>query len=101
MAGNKIAAVLGLNQSKPLPPPVLQPIEASTDHFTMDGGIELADGVYWNPEELPNAHVVAIGASGSGKTQTLKDMAYELSRTYTDARVIVVDFHCAQETAGE
>jgi hypothetical protein len=101
MAGNKIAAVLGLNQSKPLPPPVLQPTEASTDHFTMTGGIELADGVYWNPEALPNAHVVAIGASGSGKTQTLKAIAYELSRTYTDARVIVIDFHGDQELAGE
>src|SRR5215510_8001290 len=101
MAGNKIEEFLGLSQPKPLPPPVLQPIEAPPDHFTMTGGIELADGVYWNPEALPNAHVVAIGSSGSGKTQTLKAIAYELSRTYTDARVIVIDFHGDQGLAGE
>jgi ABC-type proline/glycine betaine transport system ATPase subunit len=32
----------------------------------------LGEGYYWNPETLPNSHIVAIGASGSGKTQTLK-----------------------------
>ncbi len=33
------------------------------------------EGYYWNPEALPNGHIVAIGASGSGKTQTLKAIA--------------------------
>ncbi|HKE04973.1 MAG TPA: ATP-binding protein [Blastocatellia bacterium] len=101
MAGNRIATVLELSKSKPLPSPVLQPVEASADHFTMTRGIELADGVYWDPEALPNAHIVALGSSGSGKTQTLKAIAYELSRVYLDAQVIVIDFHGDQDLIGE
>jgi type IV secretory pathway VirB4 component len=45
--------------------------------------------------------VVAIGASGSGKTQTLKAIAYSLRQTYPDIQIFVIDFHGDQEIEGE
>lgn len=91
-------------QGKPLPAATLQPVEPGATGFEMDGGIPLAEGVRWNPSLLANPHVVLIGASGSGKTQTLKSIAYELFRLETDdcrSRQIVIDFHGDQEIAGE
>jgi hypothetical protein len=79
------------SREKPLPLPVLRPQDIRLDHFTMAGGVHLGGETWWNPEQLPNAHIVCIGASGSGKTQTLKAISYELSRTYTDARVTVIN----------
>ena len=48
-------------------------------------------------EALPNEQIVAIGASGSGKTQTLKAIAFSLHQTYLEMRVILLDFHGDQE----
>jgi hypothetical protein len=93
--------LLELQPAKPLPAPVLTPPERKPDRFTMAGGIELGRGQRWNPEALPDAHIVCIGASGSGKTQTLKAIAYELSRAYPAMRVIVIDFHGDQEVVSE
>jgi energy-coupling factor transporter ATP-binding protein EcfA2 len=93
--------LLELQKTKPLPTPVLTPPAALPDHFTMVGGIQLGQDQWWNPELLPNAHIVAIGASGSGKTQTLKAIAYALSQAYLEMQVIVIDFHRDQEIAGE
>ena len=57
-------------KEKPLPVAVLKP-DATNDTRSLSGeGIHLGEGYYWNPEALPNGHIVAIGASGSGKTQT-------------------------------
>lgn len=64
-------------------------------------GILLGSGVYWNPVSLPNAHVVLIGASGSGKTQTLKAIAYELAKLFPMVRIVVIDFHGDQQLPGE
>jgi hypothetical protein len=89
------------SREKPLPLPVLRPQDIRLDHFTMAGGVHLGGETWWNPEQLPNAHIVCIGASGSGKTQTLKAISYELSRTYTDARVMVIDFHGDQQIVDE
>lgn len=89
-------------KEKPLPTPVLKPDSpASEEDFLSGSGIELGDGYYWNPEALPNGHIVAIGASGSGKTQTLKAIAYSLHTTYPEMQVILLDFHGDQEIEGE
>ncbi|ERN41342.1 FtsK/spoIIIE family [Rubidibacter lacunae KORDI 51-2] len=62
-----------------------------------DGGIP----IYWNLEALANGHVAAIGASGSGKTQTLKAIAYALHQQYEQLRLVVLDFHGDQQLPGE
>ena len=92
-------------KEKPLPAPVLvsnrdRDKEAilSTDS---QPGVIFGDRTVWNPEQLPNGHLVAIGASGSGKTQTLKAIALELTNKYPDTKVILIDFHGDQEIKGE
>jgi hypothetical protein len=89
------------SREKPFPNAVLSPQAEKIQSHIFDSGIHLGGGAYWNPEALPNAHIVAIGASGSGKTQTLKAIAYELRRTYPSVRVILIDFHGDQVLKGE
>lgn len=80
--------------AKPLPPQVLQPGGKKTPAASnIPAGIVLGDNVVWNPVSLPNGHVVLIGASGSGKTQTLKALAYELPKLFPNVRTIAIDFH--------
>ena len=62
-------------KEKPLPVAVLKPEPIKNTQSIEGEGIHLGEGYYWNPEALPNGHIVAIGASGSGKTQTLKAIA--------------------------
>jgi len=83
----------------PYPPVRLKPPSPAPPPTPSGSGILLGQGFYWNPLALPNPHVVVIGASGSGKTQTLKALAYELSRQGTHVRVI--DFHGDQSLPGE
>lgn len=87
---------------KPLPTQTLKPnqnkkpaTESATD------GILLGDKVYWNPTKLANGHIAIIGASGNGKTQTLKAIAYELPRLISSVRCINIDFHGDLELPGE
>jgi TraM recognition site of TraD and TraG len=90
-------------KEKPLPVAVLKPnerVEIEGDG-TDQPGILLGQNVYWTPERLPNGHVVAIGSSGSGKTQTLKAIAYELHRTYPAMQLVIIDFHGDQNLQGE
>jgi type IV secretory pathway VirB4 component len=88
-------------KERPLPTPVLKPSQVGKTEDNDANGILLGTGVYWNPAALPNGHVVAIGASGSGKTQTLKALAYELHHTYPELRIVIIDFHGDQELTGE
>lgn len=88
-------------KAKPLPPPVAQPAVKQSAGIEVSGGIDLGGGQRWNPAKLANAHIVAIGASGSGKTQTLKAIAFALSKEYEHARIILIDFHGDQDVAGE
>jgi energy-coupling factor transporter ATP-binding protein EcfA2 len=88
-------------KEKPLPVAVLKPLASNNTQLPEDEGIHLGEGYYWNPETLPNGHIVAIGASGSGKTQTLKAIAFSLHKTYPNMQVILLDFHGDQEIIGE
>ena len=91
-------------KEKPLPQPVFQAIPQSQINDNVRSsteGIFLGEDCYWNPAALPNGHVVAIGASGSGKTQTLKAIAFSLRQTYPDIQIFVIDFHGDQEITGE
>jgi len=88
-------------KEKPLPVAVLKPELTHNTRSPEGEGIHLGEGYYWNPETLPNGHIVAIGASGSGKTQTLKAIAFSLHQTYPDMQVILLDFHGDQEIIGE
>lgn len=42
-----------------------------------------------------------IGASGSGKSQTLKAIAWELPKQFTEVKIIIVDFHGDLELPNE
>ncbi|PPS41918.1 ATP-binding protein [Chroococcidiopsis sp. TS-821] len=89
-------------KAKPLPEPVLKVVRhAPTASPTVtSSGIQLGENIYWNPELLPNAHIAIIGASGSGKTQTLKAIAYEASKVFS-LQIFIVDFHGDQQLEGE
>ncbi len=88
--------------AKPLPPQVLQPRGKKTPASSnVKAGIVLGDNVVWNPITLPNGHVVLIGASGSGKTQTLKALAYELPKLFPDIHILSIDFHGDLELPNE
>lgn len=88
---------------KPLPKAVFQVAELPpmAEALPEQAGILLGDNCYWNPENLPNGHVVAIGGSGSGKTQTLKTITYSLRQTYPEIQIFCLDFHGDQEIIGE
>lgn len=87
---------------KPLPPITVLPSRQLPPRDRAEtGGILLGRGIHWNPEALPNAHIVVIGASGSGKTQTLKGIFYALQTLYMGAQKILIDFHGDQDIAGE
>ncbi len=89
-------------KERPLPKPVFESIPPPVQNDgAEEEGIFLGEGCYWNPAALPNGHVVAIGASGSGKTQTLKAIAFSLRQTYPDIQIFVIDFHGDQEIEGE
>ena len=95
--------MLFAKKEKPLPQPVFESIPPPVQEVNdgKEDGIFLGENCYWNPAALPNGHVVAIGASGSGKTQTLKAIAYCLKQTYPDIQIFVIDFHGDQEIEGE
>ncbi|AFZ61347.1 ATP-binding protein [Anabaena cylindrica FACHB-243] len=87
---------------KPLPQATLKPnsnnkLPKERSH----SGIFLGENCYWNPATLPNGHVAIIGTSGSGKTQTLKAIAYELPKLFPTIKIISIDFHGDQELPDE
>lgn len=89
-------------REKPLPAPVLSPSQPEADaNHLFTSGVHLGGGAHWQPEALPNAHIVAIGASGSGKTQTLKAIAWELHNTYPAMQLVIIDFHGDQALESE
>ena len=86
---------------KPLPQATLKPQGKVIEKEKSHSGIFLGDKCYWNPATLPNGHVAIIGTSGSGKTQTLKAIAYELPKLFPSIKNIIIDYHGDQQLPGE
>ena len=86
---------------KPLPQATLKPQNKVIDKERSHSGILLGDKCYWNPASLPNGHVAIIGTSGSGKTQTLKAIAYELPKLFPTIKNIIIDYHGDQQLPNE
>jgi type IV secretory pathway VirB4 component len=88
--------------AKPLPKSILQPRAATQKSVTgvPDLGIYLGEQLYWEPTKTPNPHLLILGTSGSGKTQTLKAIAWEMLHKLP-SRSIVLDFHGDQLLPGE
>ncbi|KOP24600.1 cell division protein FtsK, partial [Hapalosiphon sp. MRB220] len=87
---------------KPLPTQTLKPNQTKkTATESAPSGILLGENVYWNPAKLRNGHVVILGTSGSGKTQTLKALAHELPLLFPDIKIVISDFHGDLELPGE
>ncbi|MGK7879652.1 MAG: ATP-binding protein [Crocosphaera sp.] len=89
------------SKEKPLPTAVLNVNNGENKNKSQKSGILLGNNCYWNPASLPNGHIAAIGASGSGKTQTLKAIAYSLRQTYPNTQLFIIDFHGDQQIEGE
>ncbi len=59
-----------------------------------------ADGdVFWIPKKEKNPHFMVVGTSGSGKTETLKAVIYELHKNGIPC--LIIDFHQDFEDAGD
>jgi type IV secretory pathway VirB4 component len=90
---------------KPLPKQVLKPTlpnspSPKTTVSRSGQTILLGENIYWDLGKVPNPHMVILGTSGSGKTQTLKAIAGELYRS-SPSQSIVLDFHGDQQLPGE
>jgi hypothetical protein len=91
---------------KPLPKTILKPrsvgesISKPNEQSQSRSIVHLGDGVCWDLEKAANPHMVILGTSGSGKTQTLKAIVWEMFRGF-QTRSIVLDFHGDQQLPGE
>jgi DNA helicase HerA-like ATPase len=98
--------------AKPLPKAILKP-QAAGEKTSQSNSlsrshpgvapaslVHLGDGVCWDLNKAANPHMVILGTSGSGKTQTLKAIVWEMYQGFS-TRSIVLDFHGDQELPGE
>jgi type IV secretory pathway VirB4 component len=90
---------------KPLPRQVLKPQPAKDTRLnplsqTFGRTVFLGENTYWNLDKVSNPHMVILGTSGSGKTQTLKAIAFALFHSFS-SRSIILDFHGDQQLPGE
>ncbi|AFZ27224.1 putative ATPase [Cylindrospermum stagnale PCC 7417] len=88
--------------NRPLPQATLKPNQAKRGEGEgSHSGIFLGEKCWWNPAKLRNGHVVLLGTSGSGKTQTLKSLAYELPSLFPEIKIVLCDFHGDLNLPGE
>jgi len=80
----------------PLPAPALRP--APEPVSKRSGGLDIflghaPDGrrVNWSPGQLNNGHMIILGGSGAGKTETIRCIASELAAQRMP--VVLIDFH--------
>nr|WP_300998907.1 ATP-binding protein [Methanoculleus sp.] len=84
------------------PPPaprraaVSAPVRATESHLS--GGFDIFLGhtqdrqrVNWSPGQLNNGHMIILGGSGAGKTETIRCIASELAAQAMP--VVLIDFH--------
>jgi hypothetical protein len=55
------------------------------------GNTEIDSNICWVPQNEHNPHLLLIGGSGSGKTETIKSIIFELSKNKINT--LVIDFH--------
>jgi len=82
------------------PVKIAPPISSNLLPLTPEG-VPLCPRYTWTPQALPNAHLVVVGASGSGKTQTLKGLLFGLHSWQPNLTLLVIDFHGDQKLPGE
>ncbi len=70
------------------PLPVPEPGEDMDIFLGHTGG---EDQVFWSPGKLNNGHMIILGGSGAGKTETIRCIAGELSAR--NLPVVLIDFH--------
>ena len=90
---------------KPLPKQTLRPPTPKVGvtkgrSLELKRSVLLGDDIFWDLGKVPNPHMVILGTSGSGKTQTLKAIVSELFRS-APSQSIVLDFHGDQKLPGE
>jgi type IV secretory pathway VirB4 component len=89
--------------AKPLPKQILVPTKAKAAKSSTpvtENRVLLGENIYWELGRVSNPHIVIIGTSGSGKTQTVKAIASELKNNFP-CQVIVLDFHGDQQLPDE
>lgn len=84
----------------PPTPKILPPGASNITPFPAEG-VSLCSRYIWSPQALPNGHLIIIGSSGSGKTQTLKGLLFGLNTWQPDLTLLVIDFHGDQRLPGE
>ena len=63
-----------------------KPLSLLLGHDLLSGEV-----VYWSPMEEKNPHLLIVGMSGSGKTETLKSMIYALRKAGIPS--VILDLH--------
>jgi len=76
------------NGAKPLP--ARRASELNDGRLSVHLGSNKEGSVTWQPLALPNPHLLAVGGSGSGKSQTIKAIAHDLRKA---TAVVVLDIH--------
>lgn len=90
---NRAATALVPTASQRTPgasPRTLRPIVAALGWLRTAAGPDRLQVVTWEPERETNGFLLALGGSGSGKSELLKALAY---RAGDSVPVIVLDFH--------
>jgi energy-coupling factor transporter ATP-binding protein EcfA2 len=78
------------NGAKPQPEPLRSELVADDGQLAAHVGSNKDGVVSWRPLALPNPHLLIVGGSGSGKSQTIKAIAHDLRKA---TALVVLDVH--------